>query len=102
MRGVLTFIVICTPSSLQMIEYQLLRCSLDGMGAGATCRFVGNPGQQMLYLPPCVSVPPAAGPVETQFGTHLIYVESCNKPENTWKKLYDDIVDNVTGKGEEK
>lgn len=41
------------------------------------------------------------GPVETQFGTHLIYVESCNKPENTWKKLYDDIVDKVTGKEEE-
>eukprot|EP00752_Nemacystus_decipiens_P007662 g6850.t1 len=42
------------------------------------------------------------GPVETQFGTHLIYVESCNKPQNTWKMLYDDIVGNVTGKGEEK
>ncbi|CAM9877231.1 unnamed protein product [Ectocarpus sp. 12 AP-2014] len=41
------------------------------------------------------------GPVETQFGTHLIYVESCNKPQNTWKMLFDDIVDKVSGKEEE-
>lgn len=43
----------------------------------------------------------AAGPVETQFGTHLIYVESCNKPQNTWKMLFDDIVGKVSGKEEE-
>ncbi|CAM9151848.1 unnamed protein product [Hapterophycus canaliculatus] len=42
------------------------------------------------------------GPVETAFGTHLIYVETCNKPENTWKKLFDDIVEKVSGKEEEK
>lgn len=40
------------------------------------------------------------GPVETAFGTHLIYVETCNKPENTWKKLFDDIVEKVSGKEE--
>eukprot|EP00904_Undaria_pinnatifida_P004010 jgi/Undpi1/1360/HiC_scaffold_11.g04752.m1 len=38
------------------------------------------------------------GPVNTAFGTHLIWVESCNKPENTWKMLYDDIVKKVSGK----
>ncbi|CAN0442419.1 unnamed protein product, partial [Ascophyllum nodosum] len=37
------------------------------------------------------------GPVETAFGTHLIWVESCNKPQNTWKMLYDDVVKNITG-----
>ena len=43
-----------------------------------------------------------AGPVETEFGTHLIWVESCNKPENTWKKLYEDVVKKVSGKEDEK
>lgn len=44
-----------------------------------------------------------AGPVETAFGTHLIYVESCNKPQNTWKILFDDVVSKISGKdgGEE-
>ncbi|CAM9910150.1 unnamed protein product [Pylaiella littoralis] len=43
------------------------------------------------------------GPVETAFGTHLIYVESCNKPQNTWKILFDDVVSKISGKdgGEE-
>lgn len=68
--------------------------------------FYGNSYEKLAYV--CLPrgaillLSAAAGPVETEFGTHLIYVESCNKPENTWKKLYDDIVDNVTGKGEEK
>lgn len=44
--------------------------------------------------------PLLAGPVETEFGTHLIYVESCNKPENTWKMMYDDVVKKVTGGSE--
>lgn len=43
----------------------------------------------------------AAGPVETTFGTHLIYVESCNKPQNTWKMMFDDVVGKMSGKGEE-
>lgn len=45
-----------------------------------------------------VSIP--TGPVETEFGTHLIYVESCKKPENTWKILFDDVVKKVKGEGE--
>lgn len=41
------------------------------------------------------------GPIETVYGTHLILLESCNKPQNTWKMLYDDIVGAVTGKEKE-
>ena len=43
------------------------------------------------------SLASSSGPVETAFGTHLIWVESCNKPQNTWKMLYDDVVKNITG-----
>ncbi|CAM9126875.1 unnamed protein product [Choristocarpus tenellus] len=41
------------------------------------------------------------GPVETTYGTHLIYLESCNKPQNTWKMLFDDIAKNISGGGKE-
>lgn len=41
------------------------------------------------------------GPLETVYGTHLIYLESCNKPENTWKMMFDSIVSKASGKGDE-
>lgn len=37
------------------------------------------------------------GPIETVYGTHIIFIESCNKPENTWKMMFDDIVKKAKG-----
>lgn len=56
-----------------------------------------------VFLYGCIAPPspPPAGPVETSFGTHLIYVESCNKPQNTWKMLYDNIAKKFSGEGDE-
>ncbi|CAM9332520.1 unnamed protein product [Discosporangium mesarthrocarpum] len=42
------------------------------------------------------------GPVETAYGTHLIYLISCNKPQNTWGMLFDDVVKAVKGEGGDK
>lgn len=65
-------------------------------------RLVSNARGWSLILPrpPLMSLL-EAGPVETAYGTHLIYLESCNKPENTWKMMFDSIVGKASGKDDE-
>lgn len=48
------------------------------------------------------SLASSSGPIETSFGTHLIWVESCNEPQNTWKMLFDDVVKGIKGDGDDK
>lgn len=59
-----------------LLELLYTEIALGAVGCGVTC---------------------LTGPVETVYGTHLIFVESCNKPENTWKMLFDDIVKKAKG-----